>query len=310
MKQIKKFSILLLAALLILTLFGCASTATSSSAVSGVKLLTLNTHSIVEPDYEEKLEKFVDYIAENDFDVIALQEVNQTNAAPAADESRLAGFVSDGNTVIKEDNYIMRIAEMLRQRGVDYYWTWTPIKLGYDKYDEGVGILCKEKPLDVESFYISHSSDFSNWQARKVIGVTLNINGEKMKFYSTHFGWWSDPEEDFQYQYAQFLERTKDFDGRMFLMGDFNNPAEMDAQGYDMVLDSGWKDTYVMASEKDEGLTVVGEIDGWRDDPSITSMRIDFIMTNQECPVKSSYVVFNGDNGPVVSDHFGVEVEL
>ncbi len=50
-----------------------------------------------ETNWGEKLEKFVAPITENDFGVIALLEVNQINNVPAADESRLVGFDSDGN---------------------------------------------------------------------------------------------------------------------------------------------------------------------------------------------------------------------
>lgn len=46
-----------------------------------MKLLTLNTHSLIEPDYEAKREIFVDFIAREQPEVFALQEVNQTAAA-------------------------------------------------------------------------------------------------------------------------------------------------------------------------------------------------------------------------------------
>ena len=43
-----------------------------------MKLLTLNTHSLIEPDYEAKREIFVNFIAAEQPEVFALQEVNQT----------------------------------------------------------------------------------------------------------------------------------------------------------------------------------------------------------------------------------------
>ena len=45
-----------------------------------MKLLTLNTHSLIEPDYEAKREFFVNFIAAEQPEVFALQEVNQTAA--------------------------------------------------------------------------------------------------------------------------------------------------------------------------------------------------------------------------------------
>ena len=51
-----------------------------------MKLLTLNTHSLIEPDYEAKRKIFVDFIAKEQPEVFALQEVNQTAAAPLLGE--------------------------------------------------------------------------------------------------------------------------------------------------------------------------------------------------------------------------------
>lgn len=53
-----------------------------------MKLLTLNTHSLIEPDYEAKREIFVNFIAAEQPEVFALQEVNQTAAAPRWQMSR------------------------------------------------------------------------------------------------------------------------------------------------------------------------------------------------------------------------------
>lgn len=46
-----------------------------------MKLLTLNTHSLIEPAYEVKRDAFVEFIRKEQPDVFALQEVNQTAAA-------------------------------------------------------------------------------------------------------------------------------------------------------------------------------------------------------------------------------------
>ena len=64
-----------------------------------------------------------------------------------------------------------------------------------------------------------------------------------------------------------------------------------------------------MAKEQDNGVTVRGAIDGWRDG-AITDMRIDYIFTNRKVSIKSSKVIFNGINEEKVSDHYGVIVEV
>ena len=61
-----------------------------------MKLLTLNTHSLIEPDYEAKRDAFVDFIAEEQPDVFALQEVNQTAAAPLLGEAPAGYYPCSG----------------------------------------------------------------------------------------------------------------------------------------------------------------------------------------------------------------------
>lgn len=58
-----------------------------------MKLLTLNTHSLIEPDYEAKREIFVNFIAAEQPEVFALQEVNQTAAAPLLGDAAAACIV-------------------------------------------------------------------------------------------------------------------------------------------------------------------------------------------------------------------------
>ena len=52
-----------------------------------MKLLTLNTHSLIILEHEAKREIFVDFIAKEQPEVFALQEVNQTAAAPLLAEA-------------------------------------------------------------------------------------------------------------------------------------------------------------------------------------------------------------------------------
>ena len=39
-------------------------------------------------------------------------------------------------------------------------------------------------------------------------------------------------------------------------------------------------------------------------------MRIDLILSNQDVNVSYSNIIFNGKNKDIVSDHFGVEIEV
>lgn len=275
-----------------------------------MKLLTCNTHSIVEKDYEEKLSYFNKWLAKEEYDIVALQEVNQTHESKKINIDGLKGYVPSGEgIIIREDNHIMRVVNSLQAQGKEYYWTWTPIKLGYDKYDEGIGIISKHKPKEIREFYLTKSKSYTNWKVRKVIGIKVEIEGKERWFFSVHTGWWDDDEENFKDQLRKLNRELSFVDEDIYLMGDFNNPYQIENEGYDEILNSGWYDTYDLAEEKDDGITVSGLIDGWKENKNLKEMRIDFIFKTNNKKVKRSRVIFNGKVGEIVSDHFAVEVE-
>ena len=273
-----------------------------------MKLLTLNTHSLVEDNYSTKLDAFVSAIAEQRPDIIALQEVNQTIAETQAD------VISEGyvpcveNIVIRKDNHVYKAAELLEGAGVKYYWTWLPLKKGYNKYDEGIALMSRSRIIETDVVRISETDDYNNWKTRKIIGIRTEAAPDEW-FFSVHYGWWDDLDEPFQNQWQKTAEYMKKY-SRVWLMGDFNSPAEVRNEGYDMINSGGWYDSYTLARTRDNGITVGKVIDGWRDKVSGTDgMRIDQIWCSQKAEIASSEVIFNGANKPVVSDHYGVAAE-
>ena len=88
----------------------------------------------------------------------------------------------------------------------------------------------------------------------------------------------------------------------------------MKQEGYELICSSGWKDTYHLAGQKDSGITVEEEIDGWRAedgrDAAKESKRLDYIFCNKDKHIALSNVICNGTNYPVVSDHYGVMIEV
>lgn len=279
-----------------------------------MKILTLNTHSLVEEKYEEKLIEFVKMLKVEKPDVFALQEVNQSLAMQEALDASATGYImsENGNATIRMDNHAYRVAKLLLEAGIIYQWTWIPVKVGYDIYDEGIAIFSKTAFEDTEQFYISQSEDYNNWKVRKILGVRTNNKW----FYSVHMGWWNDEEEPFVKQWDVFSERLRNRNEICYIMGDFNSPANKRNEGYDYVVRSGWMDTWQAAKSKDSGITVGTVIDGWKDkvdevtNQNEMGMRIDFIFCNKVIPVESSKVVCNGVNYSVVSDHYGVMIEV
>ncbi len=282
-----------------------------------MKLLTLNTHSLVEENYNEKLEAFTNVIAYELPDIIALQEVNQTcNEENVNDINKtlLYGFTPCSSDItIKKDNHAYNTTKLLNEKGINYYWTWLGMKKGYDKYDEGIALLSRSKILETDVALISSINDYNNWKTRKIIGIRTE-NHPDTWFYSIHMGWWNDIDDPFQNQWERtnfYMKEHIKNNNTVWLMGDFNSPAGLRGEGYDIIKASGWFDSYSLAAQKDSGITVGTVIDGWKEKLDDTKgMRIDHIWCSKKAEIKSSKVIFNGDNEPVVSDHYGVIIQI
>lgn len=275
-----------------------------------MKLLTLNTHSLQEENYQQKLDWFVKGILQEKPDIIALQEVNQTANAELAEAGLWEGqFLLPARVPLRQDNHAAQVVYRLRQAGVACYWAWLPIKLGYGKYDEGVAILSIGRKISaIDACFISRTQDHQNWRTRAVLG--MQAEGMSDWFYSVHMGWWEDAEDPFLEQWERLHEHLlgKAGNAKIWLMGDFNAPDTVSGQSYACILQDGWKDSYLAAQEKDKGITVPGSIDGWREKAE-RGMRLDHIFCNREESIEMSHVIFNGKNWPVVSDHFGVMIQ-
>lgn len=260
-----------------------------------MKLLTLNCHSWLEENQDEKLSHLAETIIEKGYDIIALQEVSQT-----VDEEIVYGN-------IRKDNFAyVLLNEIKKLRGEQYSLIWE-FSHYYLNFEEGLAILSKYPVVEENSFYASKITDPTNWKARKIVGATVQIEEYQANFYSCHMGWWNDEEEPFKIQADNLLDHIN-MNRLTFLMGDFNNDAFINGEGYDYLLSNGLFDTYNLAEVKDNGVTVQGEIGGW--EGNVLNKRIDLILTNQPFPINYSKVIFNGKNKSVVSDHFGVEVKI
>ncbi len=275
-----------------------------------MRLLTLNTHSLAEEDCERKLIAFADAAAVLQPDVIALQEASQTAAAEEMPSCRLTGYrPCSASAVIRKDNYVCRAALLLAQRGVPFHWTWLPVKLGYGRYDEGIALMSRRPILETDVFCVSRCDDYYSWKTRKLLGIRTE-GAPDTWFCSVHFGWWNDAQEPFREQW-QRTQAHLEPRAQVWLMGDFNNPASVRGEGYDLVERSGWHDSYVLAEKRTGRDTAGTGIDGWSDRTGEASgMRIDQIWCRRREQVAASEVVFDGVRFPIVSDHCGVMVDL
>ncbi|TWT00547.1 endonuclease/exonuclease/phosphatase family protein [Planomicrobium sp. CPCC 101079] len=261
-----------------------------------MKLLTLNCHAWLEDDQLEKITHLAQAIKEKDYDVIALQEVNQSIKEQRITEN------------LTQDNFAVVLLRQLEKIGMkSYSLVWDFSHFTYGKFEEGLAILTKHRVIEEHSFFVSKDTDPDVWKTRKIVGAKIDYNGTPISFYSCHTGWWHDVEEPFKHQADVLLEQVNK-EELFFLLGDFNNNAFLTGEGYDYLMAQGLYDTYSLAKDKDEGITVKGKITGWNNNKE--DLRIDLILMSKSLPVISSKVIFNNANKPIVSDHFGVEVEI
>ena len=189
---------------------------------------------------------------------------------------------------------------------LEFIWSWLPAKIGYDRYDEGMAVFSRAPITAAENLLLSQINDYNNWKTRRALGICAG----DVWYYAVHLGWWKDEEEPFADQW-NILAAAAGAKPLAFLLGDFNSEADVRGEGYDLILRSGWQDTYRLARQRDDGYTVVQAIDGWRDAPDAAAKkRIDQIWCSQAVPVHSSRVVFGGKQEPRVSDHAGVLIEV
>ena len=266
-----------------------------------MKIMTINMHSYIEAESEKKLQTFIDAISRIKPDIIAMQEVNQSTVKkPAAIDTNIV--FNQYGIELKADNYGLRIALALSEKGLNYKLLWVGIKRGFNIFDEGLCFLSRVPITFSDAFLISKTDSITNWKKRMVLGI--EAGGEW--FYNVHMGRWDDKEEPFYNQWTS-LNKKINANTPVWIMGDFNSPADYKNEGYDLVLSSGFYDTYTLAKSKDKGYTISGRIDGWSDKKeSFEKNRIDYIFTNTKREIETSYTIFNGENEEIISDHFGI----
>lgn len=271
-----------------------------------MKFLTLNTHSLMEENQETKLRQLAQFIHQQQVDLIALQEVNQSLLAPVV--ASPLHFINPGDEVIKEDNFALQLVQYLAQEWKEsFQWTWTKNHLGFDRFDEGVAILTKLPIQTAFRYPLSQATDPNDFHTRIAVGVQLKNHWTAL---SLHASWWRSPQTKqlcFSYEAERLNQLKQHLTDPLFLLGDFNNPSHITQEGYQLMIEN-WFDTYLMAQYQRGQYTMEGEIAGWRGNNQ--GQRIDFIFSNQLLPISSAQIVFDGREQPVISDHYGYLIQF
>lgn len=268
-----------------------------------MKLLTLNTHSWMEEEMETKFQDLVTRIVEEDYDLICLQEVNQLMASIEVEKS-LRYSPLPVNPAICEDNYALRLVEALEEQGKSYYWSWAYNHVGYDRFHEGVAILSKT-PIEVADLLASETTDPSDYHTRRALLARTVVEGQPLSLVSLHLSWWG---KGFEVEWPRLAKALETEKNPLIVMGDFNNPTGN--QGYQEVINSSLNlvDSHVVADTISGDHTIQADIDGWEGNKQV--LKVDHAFVDKSFKVISSSLVFDGNNSPIVSDHFGLEMEI
>lgn len=262
-----------------------------------MKFLTINVHGWQEENQLEKIKQLAAAIHMNRYDAVALQEVSQHRDAEIAYDH------------IRTDNYGLLLNEELAKLGsTDYELFWDISHYGFEVYEEGLALLVRHSNEKVESFYITDSTSLDDWKSRKIVGGTWNINDQSISLYTCHLGWWDDEDESYTSKVNRLMKKAETDRHPLILLGDFNVADHIKNEGYDYLLSKGLYDTHQLADKRVGESTIIGDIAGW--DGNKRSLKIDYIFANWKADVKESRIVFNNIDGPIISDHFGVEIIL
>ena len=268
-----------------------------------MKFLTLNSHSWMEENVQQKFETLKEQILEAQYDVICFQEVNQEMGSEAVETDEYYQALPS-SVAIHKDHFVRVLVEELAAQGLHYYWTWAYNHIGYDHLNEGVAVLSRQ-PLKADEILVSNMDDPTDYHTRRVAVAHTSVDGKEIAVASVHLSWW---DKGFQEEWARIEERFKAIGKPLILAGDFNNPAGR--EGHQAILASSLnlQDSFEVAKETTGSYTVGPGIDGWKGNEE--PLRIDYVFASQDWTVERLSVIFDGNNQPLVSDHYGLEAEL
>lgn len=164
-----------------------------------MKFLTLNTHSWMEKEAEEKFQILLEDILEKDYDLICFQEINQEMTSSEVEVNDLYQALPAAEP-IHQDHYVRLLVEKLSEQGKNYYWTWAYNHIGYNRYHEGVAILSKT-PIETREILVSDVDDPTDYHTRRVALAETVVDGKELAVASVHLSWW---DKGFQEEWARF----------------------------------------------------------------------------------------------------------
>lgn len=255
-----------------------------------MKVLSLNLHSYFEERTYWCFYNVAKGIAEEKYDVVCLQEVNQLICSEYVKE--------DNGFDLRVDNaaYVIKLI-LANIFNLNYNVIWTKAKILDGLIEEGEAILTPHKVKHIDSLLVSKVADLNDWRRRENLHLVIEKNNINYNLFSIHFGW-NDDKESFKKQFDKFIKWIEEKDENLIIAGDFN--IRYGSEEYNYI--------------SKYGLIDIGERCNFECEPTAfeedgTGIRIDYILTN----IVSDYnfqIKFNGDKEDRVSDHYGIMAEI
>ena len=203
---------ILLAVVLVLGLFGCA---TASRNPQKVRIMTYNIHHGVGADGKLDLQRIADLIRSERIDIVGLQEIDR-----GVERSE------------KRDV----IAELSRLTGMQFYFAKN---ITYQGGDYGNAVLTRFPVLEQTN---THFKMLHPGEQRGVIQMILNVNGTRLAFLNTHIDYRDDDVER-----RMNIRELKEIVARLgekavVMCGDFNaTPDSRVHTELDQFMDDAWE---------------------------------------------------------------------
>ena len=212
-----------------------------------MKFLTLNSHSWMEENAQQKFETLKEQILEAQYDVICFQEVNQEMASETVETDEYYQALPS-SVAIHKDHFVRVLVEELAAHGLHYYWTWAYNHIGYDHLNEGVAVLSRQ-PLKADEILVSNMDDPTDYHTRRVAVAHTSVDGKEIAVASVHLSWW---DKGFQFEWPRIENYFSQVGKPFILAGDFNNPAGQ--EGYETILSSSLKTSrQLYRSQRNQG---------------------------------------------------------
>ena len=258
-----------------------------------MKVLSINLNTYQEDHQFDKFMKIAKTICDEQIDVVLFCEAGQSLMSPYVEGD------------IRKDNAVKIICDKVNEilGSQVYKFKWEMVHFGFKVYEEGLAIMSKHPLENINSTYVSKTSDHFTFKSRKVIKASI----QNVDFYTIHLGWEDDEAEPTAEQLNQLHDYIlRQSAGKKVIVGGTFN-SDVRTKTYRDMISKGYVDLYTQF--KPEGKYEETYILPQGYNRRGNFYRLDYFFSNQNnLKIKNAKYMFEGQER--VSDHVGIFIEL